>query len=171
MKKILFIDRDGTLINEPKDFQVDSFEKFEFKPGVLKYLSKISEELDFDFVMVTNQDGLGTKSFPEKDFWPIQNFIIKTLANEGVYFKEILIDKTFPGENANTRKPNTGLVEKYLIDKNINIDESFVIGDRLTDLKFAQNIGCKGIIIDNLKTIYDVKSDIKLNKNSPFASG
>ena len=169
MKKILFIDRDGTLINEPKDFQVDSFEKFEFKPGVLKYLSKISEELDFDFVMVTNQDGLGTKSFPEKDFWPIQNFIIKTLANEGVYFKEILIDKTFPGENANTRKPNTGLVEKYLIDKNINIDESFVIGDRLTDLKFAQNIGCKGIIIDNLKTIYDVKSDIKLNKNSIFS--
>ena len=169
MKKILFIDRDGTLINEPKDFQVDSFEKFEFKPGVLKYLSKISEELDFDFVMVTNQDGLGTKSFPEKDFWPIQNFIIKTLANEGVYFKEILIDKTFPGENANTRKPNTGLVEKYLIDKNINIDESFVIGDRLTDLKFAQNIGCKGILINGLKTTDHLKSGSNINENSMFS--
>jgi len=169
MKKILFIDRDGTLINEPKDFQVDSFEKFEFKPGVLKYLSKISEELDFDFIMVTNQDGLGTKSFPEKHFWPIQNFIIKTLAGEGVSFKEVLIDKTFPDENANTRKPNTGLIEKYLIDKNININESFVIGDRLTDLKFSQNIGCKGILINDLNAIDNIKSDIKSAKNSFFA--
>ena len=141
MKKILFIDRDGTVINEPKDFQVDSFEKLEFKTSVLKYLSKISQELDFDLVMVTNQDGLGTKSFPEKDFWPVQNFIIKTFENEGIYFREILIDRTFPNENAFTRKPNTDLIEKYLLDKNIKFDESFVIGDRLTDLNFAQNIG------------------------------
>ena len=169
MKKILFIDRDGTLINEPKDFQVDSFEKLEFKASVLKYLSKISEELDFDLVMVTNQDGLGTKSFPEKDFWPVQNFIIKTLENEGIYFKDILIDRTFPDENANTRKPNIGLIEKYLVDKNINIDESFVIGDRITDLKFAQNIGCKGILINDLKTIDHLKSGINIDEDSMFS--
>ena len=169
MKKILFIDRDGTLINEPKDFQVDSFEKLEFKKSVLKYLSKISEELDFDLVMVTNQDGLGTKSFPEKEFWPVQNFIIKTLQNEGIYFKEILIDRTLPDENANTRKPNTGLIEKYLADKNININESFVIGDRLTDLKFAENIGCKGIFINDLKTTDHLKSDVDIDENSMFS--
>ncbi|MBR47583.1 MAG: bifunctional histidinol-phosphatase/imidazoleglycerol-phosphate dehydratase [Flavobacteriaceae bacterium] len=169
MKKILFIDRDGTLINEPKDFQVDSFEKLEFKKSVLKYLSKISEELDFDLVMVTNQDGLGTKSFPEKEFWPVQNFIIKTLQNEGIYFKEILIDRTFPDENANTRKPNTGLIEKYLVDKNININESFVIGDRLTDLKFAQNIGCKGILINDLKTTDHLKSGSNIDEDSMFS--
>ena len=169
MKKILFIDRDGTLINEPKDFQVDSFEKLEFKKSVLKYLSKISEELDFDLVMVTNQDGLGTKSFPEREFWPVQNFIIKTLENEGIYFKEILIDRTFPDENANTRKPNTGLIEKYLVDKNINVNESFVIGDRVTDLKFAQNIGCKGILINDLKTTDHLKSGSNINKNSMFS--
>ena len=169
MKKILFIDRDGTLINEPKDFQVDSFEKLEFKKSVLKYLSKISEELDFDLVMVTNQDGLGTKSFPEKEFWPVQNFIIKTLQNEGIYFKEILIDRTFPDENANTRKPNTGLIEKYLVDKNINIDESFVIGDRITDLKFAQNIGCKGILINDLKTTDHLKSGVNIDEDSMFS--
>ena len=169
MKKILFIDRDGTLINEPKDFQVDSFEKLEFKKSVLKYLSKISEELDFDLVMVTNQDGLGTKSFPEKEFWPVQNFIIKTLQNEGIYFKEILIDRTFPDENANTRKPNTGLIEKYLVDKNININESFVIGDRLTDLKFAQNIGCKGILINDLKTTDHLKSGVNIDEDSMFS--
>jgi len=169
MKKILFIDRDGTLINEPKDFQVDSFEKLSFKKSVLKYLSKISEELDFDLVMVTNQDGLGTKSFPEKEFWPVQNFIIKTLQNEGIYFKEILIDRTFPDENANTRKPNTGLIEKYLVDKNININESFVIGDRLTDLKFAQNIGCKGILINDLKTTDYLKSGSNIDEDSMFS--
>ena len=169
MKKILFIDRDGTLINEPKDFQVDSFEKLEFKKSVLKYLSKISEELDFDLVMVTNQDGLGTKSFPEKEFWPVQNFIIKTLQNEGIYFKEILIDRTFPDENANTRKPNIGLIEKYLVDKNINIDESFVIGDRITDLKFAQNIGCKGILINDLKTTDHLKSGTNIDEDSMFS--
>ena len=169
MKKILFIDRDGTLINEPKDLQVDSFEKLSFKKSVLKYLSKISEELDFDLVMVTNQDGLGTKSFPEKEFWPVQNFIIKTLENEGIYFKEILIDRTFPDENANTRKPNTGLIEKYLVDKNININESFVIGDRVTDLKFAQNIGCKGILINDLKTTDYSKSGSNIDEDSMFS--
>ncbi len=169
MKKILFIDRDGTLINEPKDFQVDSFEKLSFKKSVLKYLSKISEELDFDLVMVTNQDGLGTKSFPEKEFWPVQNFIIKTFENEGIYFKEILIDRTFPNENANTRKPNTGLIEKYLVDKNININESFVIGDRITDLEFAQNIGCKGILINDLKTTDHLKSGSNIDQNSMFS--
>ena len=169
MKKILFIDRDGTLINEPKDFQVDSFEKLSFKKSVLNYLSKISEELDFDLVMVTNQDGLGTKSFPEKEFWPVQNFIIKILENEGIYFKEILIDRTFPDENANTRKPNTGLIEKYLVDKNININESFVIGDRITDLEFAQNIGCKGILINDLKTTDHLKSGSNIDENSMFS--
>lgn len=169
MKKILFIDRDGTLINEPKDFQVDSFEKLSFKKSVLKYLSKISEELDFDLVMITNQDGLGTKSFPEKEFWPVQNFIIRILENEEIYFKEILIDRTFPDENANTRKPNTGLIEKYLVDKNININESFVIGDRISDLEFAQNIGCKGILINDLKTTDHLKLGSNIDENSMFS--
>jgi len=169
MKKILFIDRDGTLALEPSDYQLDSLEKLIFYPEVFMYLGKIAREMNFELVMVTNQDGLGTKSFPEKEFWPVQNFIIKTLENEGIYFKEILIDRTFPDENANTRKPNTGLIEKYLVDKNININESFVIGDRITDLEFAQNIGCKGILINDLKTTDHLKSGTNIDENSMFS--
>ncbi len=150
MKKILFIDRDGTIIHEPEDYQIDSIDKLEFYPEALFYLSKIAKELDYELVMVTNQDGLGTESFPEKDFWPIQNFIEKTFANEGCGFNETLIDRTFAKDNAPTRKPNTGLIEgKYLNNtEEYDLKNSFMIGDRLTDMEFAYNFGGKGIFID-----------------------
>jgi imidazoleglycerol-phosphate dehydratase/histidinol-phosphatase len=147
MKKVLFIDRDGTLVVEPPiDYQLDSLEKLEFYPGVFSGLSKIARELDFELVLVTNQDGLGTKSFPEDTFWPAQNKIIQAFENEGVKFKEILIDKSFPEENAPTRKPNTGLLNQYL-HGNYNLANSFVIGDRKTDIQLAENLGAKGIFI------------------------
>ena len=150
MNKVLFVDRDGTLIHEPEDYQIDSLEKLEFYPEVFTYLSRIAKELDYEIVMVTNQDGLGTESFPETDFWPIQNFIIKTFKNEGVEFSDVLIDRTFAKENASTRKPNTGLLQKKLIDnQDYNLNHSFMVGDRLTDIEFALNFGGKGIFIDN----------------------
>ena len=149
MKKILFIDRDGTLILEPNDYQVDSFEKLEFYPEVFTYLGKIANELNYELVIVTNQDGLGTDSHPEEKFWPIQNFIIKSFKNENVYFSDILIDKTFSSENAPTRKPNTGLLTKYINNPDYDLTNSFVIGDRITDVKLAQNLGSKGIFIAN----------------------
>lgn len=148
MKKILFIDRDGTLIKEPEDFQIDSFEKLEFLPGVFNWLGKVAKEMDFDLVMVTNQDGLGTDSFPEKNFWPVQNFIIKTLEAEGIRFSEIFIDKTFENQNANTRKPNTGMLTKYQ-NGEYDLINSFVIGDRLTDIQLAKNLGTKAVFIIN----------------------
>ncbi len=147
MKKVLFIDRDGTLIIEPPDdFQVDSLEKLEFYPGVFRYLSQIAESMDFDLVMVSNQDGLGTNSFPEDTFFPVQEKIIKTLKNEGVVFSDILIDRSFPEDNAPTRKPGTGLLTKYLTG-NYDLNNSFVIGDRLTDMELAKNLGCKAILL------------------------
>jgi imidazoleglycerol-phosphate dehydratase/histidinol-phosphatase len=148
MKKILFIDRDGTLIREPKDFQIDSFEKLSFLPSVFTWLGKISSELDLELVMVTNQDGLGTVSFPEDTFWPVQNFIIKTLEEEGIKFSEICIDRTFEKDNAPTRKPNTGLLKKYM-NGEYDLANSFVIGDRLTDVQLAKNLGAKAIFIKN----------------------
>ncbi|MBI6119025.1 bifunctional histidinol-phosphatase/imidazoleglycerol-phosphate dehydratase HisB [Salegentibacter maritimus] len=163
MKKVLFIDRDGTLIHEPEDYQVDCIEKLEFYPEALYYLKKIAEELDFKLVMVTNQDGLGTDSYPEKDFWPIQNFIIQTFKNEGVEFSEILMDRTFAKDNSPTRKPNTGLLEgKYLNnEKEYDLKNSFMIGDRLTDIEFAYNFGGKGIFIDTHEDLAtdEVKND------------
>ena len=149
MKKILFIDRDGTIVKEPNDYQLDEFKKLIFYPDVIKSLSSIYRDLDFEFVLITNQDGLGTKSFPEKDFWPFQNFIINVLEGEGVKFREILIDKTFSKENSLTRKPATGLVEKYINNDKYDLKNSFVIGDRLTDMEFAKNLNCKGIFICN----------------------
>lgn len=149
MKKILFIDRDGTLILEPADYQVDSFEKLEFYPEAFTYMAKIAKELDFELVMVTNQDGLGTNAHPEELFWPIQNFIVKAFENEGVKFEDIYIDKTFARENAPTRKPETGLLTKYINNSNYDLANSFVIGDRITDVKLAQNLGSKGIFIAN----------------------
>ena len=147
MKKVLFIDRDGTLIIEPpEDFQVDSLEKLEFYPGVFRYLSQIAETMDFDLVMVSNQDGLGTSSFPEETFFPVQEKIIKTLKNEGVVFSDILIDRSFPEDNAPTRKPRTGLLTKYLTG-DYDLKNSFVIGDRLTDMELAKNLGCKAILL------------------------
>ncbi len=149
MKKVLFIDRDGTLIWEPPDtFQIDSFEKLKFLPGVFTYLGKIAKELDYELVMVTNQDGLGTDSFPENTFWPVQNFIVESLEKEGITFSEICIDKSFESENKSTRKPNTGLLTKYL-GSDYDLKNSFVIGDRLTDVKLASNLGCKSIFIKN----------------------
>jgi imidazoleglycerol-phosphate dehydratase/histidinol-phosphatase len=148
MKKVLFIDRDGTLIKEPADEQIDSFEKLDFYPEVFTYMNKIASELDYELVMITNQDGLGTKAYPEHTFWPVQNFIIHTFENEGVHFEDIYIDKTFPEENAPTRKPKTGLLTKYF-EEEYDLDNSFVIGDRMTDVELAKNLGAKGIFIDN----------------------
>lgn len=150
MKKVLFIDRDGTLIHEPEDYQIDNLDKLEFYPEVFYYLSKIARELDYEFVMVTNQDGLGTDSFPEENFWPIQNFIVKTFDKEGIKFSDILIDRTYPHDNAHTRKPRTGLLEeKYLNnEKDYDLKNSIMIGDRYTDIEFALNFGGKGIFID-----------------------
>ena len=147
MRKILFIDRDGTLIEEPADEQIDAFEKLKFKRGVFRNLSFIRSKLDFEFVMVSNQDGLGTESFPEDTFWPVHNFILQTLEGEGITFDDILIDPHFPEDNAPTRKPNTGLVEKYINNPEYDIAGSFVIGDRDTDRQFAENIGCKSLIL------------------------
>lgn len=149
MYKILFIDRDGTLIEEPADEQIDSFEKLKFVKGVFRNLAFIREKLDFKFVMVSNQDGLGTDAFPEDTFWPVHNFILQTLEGEGIIFDDILIDPHFPEDNAPTRKPNTGLVEKYINDPDCDIANSYVIGDRETDRTFARNIGCKSLILSD----------------------
>ncbi len=148
MIKVLFIDRDGTIIKEPSDEQIDSFDKLVFYPKALTYLSKIAKELDYQLVMVTNQDGLGTDVYPEEIFWEVQNFIIKTFENEGVVFNEILIDRTFANDNAITRKPKTGLLTKYFTDA-FDLKNSFVIGDRLTDMQLANNLGAKGIFIND----------------------
>ncbi|KIA86749.1 bifunctional histidinol-phosphatase/imidazoleglycerol-phosphate dehydratase HisB [Flavobacterium sp. AED] len=148
MKKILFIDRDGTMVLEPNDYQLDSFEKLEFYPKAFQYLGKIALELDFELVMVTNQDGLGTNSHPEINFWPVHNLIMKAFENEGVVFKEVLIDKTFPHENAPTRKPATGLLTKYIDNPEYDLENSFVIGDRITDVELAKNLGSKAIFIN-----------------------
>lgn len=153
MKKLLFIDRDGTLVLEPEDYQVDSFQKLKFYPQVFTYLSKIANELDYVLVMVTNQDGLGTDSHPEEKFWPIQNFIIETFENEDVKFEDIFIDKTFAKDNALTRKPNTGLLTKYFDRDIYDLENSFVIGDRITDVKLAKNLNSKAIFINNDETL------------------
>ncbi|WP_159260578.1 histidinol-phosphatase [Tenacibaculum maritimum] len=148
MKRVLFIDRDGTLIKEPADEQTDSFEKLEFYPNVFEGLGKIARELDFELVLVTNQDGLGTEVYPENTFWPIHNFVMKTLLGEGIVFSEEIIDNTFAKENRLTRKPNTGLLTKYF-SKEYDLENSFVIGDRLTDIELAKNLGAKGIYIND----------------------
>lgn len=149
MKKVLFIDRDGTLaIEPPVDYQLDSFEKLEFYPKVFRYLGKIAKELDFELVMVTNQDGLGTDSFPEETFWPVHNFLVKTFEQEGIIFSEQVIDRTFAKDNAPTRKPNTGLLTKFF-SEDYDLANSFVIGDRLTDVELAKNLGGKGIFIND----------------------
>ncbi len=147
MKRVLFIDRDGTLIKEPADEQIDSFEKLCFTEGMFTNLSFIRKKLDFEFVMVSNQDGLGTDSFPEETFWPVHNFILQSLAGEGITFDEILIDRHFPEDQAPTRKPNTGLVQKYMNREEYDLANSYVIGDRDTDRQFAENIGCKSLIL------------------------
>ena len=149
MKKVLFLDRDGTLTIEPGDYQVDAFEKLVFYPEVFRYLSSIVRELDYELVMVTNQDGLGTESFPEEEFWPYQNHLVNSFKNEGVIFSEIFIDRTFPHEKADTRKPGVGMLKGYINNPKFDLSASFVIGDRLTDMQLAKNLGAKGIFIDN----------------------
>ncbi|CAM4027401.1 bifunctional histidinol-phosphatase/imidazoleglycerol-phosphate dehydratase HisB [Flavobacterium sinopsychrotolerans] len=148
MKKILFIDRDGTMVLEPNDYQLDSFEKLEFYPNAFQYLGKIAKELDFELVMVTNQDGLGTDSHPEINFWPVHNLIMKAFENEGVVFKEVFIDKTFPYQNAPTRKPATGMLTQYIDNPEYDLENSFVIGDRITDVELAKNLCSKAIFIN-----------------------
>jgi imidazoleglycerol-phosphate dehydratase/histidinol-phosphatase len=147
MKKVLFIDRDGTLVIEPADdYQIDNFEKLEFYPCVFQNLSRIAKELDYVLVMVTNQDGLGTESFPEDTFWPVHNKIIRAFENEGITFADIYIDKSFPHENLPTRKPGTDMLHKYIYGK-YDLKNSFVIGDRSTDVELAKNLGTQSILI------------------------
>ena len=150
MKRILFIDRDGTLIREaPPSYQIDSFEKLIFYPGVFEYMGRIAREFDYELLMVTNQDGLGTKSFPEETFWPVQNFVMQTLAGEGIVFSDVYIDKTFALEQAITRKPGTAMLTKYINNPDYDLANSFVIGDRITDVQLAKNLGCKAIWLNN----------------------
>lgn len=147
MKKLLFIDRDGTLIKEPDDEQIDSFEKLTFVEGVFRNLAFIRKNLDFEFVMVSNQDGLGTESFPEETFWPVHNFILQTLKGEGIEFDNILIDRHFPADNHPCRKPGTGMLTEYMGNPAYDMAGSYVIGDRETDAQLAANLGCKALII------------------------
>ena len=169
-KKILFIDRDGTLIKEaPPTYQLDSFSKLEFYPDMFYYMRKIATELDYELVMVTNQDGLGTAAFPEDTFWPIQNFVMTNLANEAINFSEVFIDKTFPADNAPTRKPATGMLTRYLNNTAYDLINSFVIGDRITDMQLAKNLHCKGIWlnIDSSLGASEIKDTIDaLNKET-----
>ena len=147
-KKVLFIDRDGTIIKETADEQIDAFEKMIFYPKAFTYLGKIAQELDYELVMITNQDGLGTAAFPEETFWPVHNFIMKSFENEGVVFDQVYLDRTFPHENKDTRKPETGLLQSYFSEE-YDLENSFVIGDRLTDMQLATNLGAKGIYIND----------------------
>ena len=149
MKKVLFIDRDGTLALEPEDYQLDALEKLVFYPEVFMYLGKIARELDYELVLVTNQDGLGTDSFPEETFWPTHNFMLKSFENEGVVFDNIFIDKSFPADNAPTRKPRTGLLTQYMDAEKYDLANSYVIGDRLTDMELAKNLSAKGLFLAN----------------------
>ena len=151
MKRVLFVDRDGTIIVEPEDEQVDSLEKLVFIPGAISCLSKIAKETDFELVMVTNQDGLGTELFPEASFGPVQNKMLQILEGEGIHFSEIFIDRTLPEEKAPTRKPGTAMLVKYLAT-GIDLDSSFVIGDRITDVEFAKNLGCNAILFSEKKS-------------------
>ena len=161
MKRIIFIDRDGTLVEEPHDEQVDALEKIKFTRGVFRNLAFIRQHTDFLFVMVSNQDGLGTPSFPEETFWPSQNFILQTLEGEGVTFDDILIDNHFPEDNAPTRKPQTGLVKKYMEQpEEYDIEHSYVIGDRETDALFARNIGCQSLILGRDGLTWDKIAEI-----------
>lgn len=153
MKKVLFIDRDGTLVLEPEDYQLDAFNKLIFYPQVFTYLGKIARELDYTLVMVTNQDGLGTESFPENTFWPVHNLLLKSLEQEGIFFEEVLIDRSLPKDSTPTRKPKTGMLTQYFDDSHYDLANSYVIGDRLTDIELAKNLNAKGIFITKNETL------------------
>ena len=170
MKKVLFIDRDGTLVIEPPiDFQLDSLEKLEFYPKIFQNLSRIFSELDYELVMVTNQDGMGTDSFPENTFWPTQNKIIQAFENEGIVFSEVLIDVSLPEQNLPTRKPGIGMLQQYL-KGNYDLKNSFVIGDRISDLQLAENLGCQSIFISSDKNKKATLTTTSWNKIYQFLS-
>lgn len=151
MKKLLFLDRDGTIVKEaaPPDYTLDTFDELEFYPEVFRYLGKIARKLDFELVMVTNQDGLGTDFLPNDVFWKIHNKIIQAFENEGIVFSKVFIDDSFPEQNKPTRKPGIAMVAEYINNSDYDLGNSFMIGDRLTDMEFAKNLGAKGIFIDN----------------------
>ena len=150
MKRILFIDRDGTLINEaPPTYQIDAFDKLTFYPHMFEYMGRIARELDYELVMITNQDGLGSSSFPENTFWPLHELVMKSLEGEGIIFSNVLIDRTLAAENAYTRKPNIGMVVPYMNNDLYDLENSYVIGDRITDVQLAKNLGCKAIWLNN----------------------
>ena len=162
MKKVLFIDRDGTLALEPKDYQLDALNKLEFFPGVFQYLGRIAKEMDYELVMVTNQDGLGTGSFPEETFWPTHDFMLTSLKNEGIVFDGIYIDKSMPEDNAPTRKPKTGMLTAYLNNAEYDLANSFVIGDRTSDMELAQNLGAKGILLQyDTRMAQDISAELQ----------
>ena len=162
-KKVLFIDRDGTIIKETADEQIDAFEKMIFYPKAFMFLGKIAKELDYELVMITNQDGLGTDVLPEDAFWPVHNFILKSFENEGVVFDKVFLDRTFPEDNANTRKPGTGLLTEYF-SSDYDLPNSFVIGDRLTDMELAKNLGAKGIFINDNTNLGTDEITVKRNE-------
>ena len=150
MKRVLFIDRDGTLINEaPPTYQLDSFDKLTFYPGMFEYMGRIAREFDYELVIVTNQDGLGTDAFPEDTFWPLHNLVMKSLEGEGIHFCATYIDRSFPKDNAPSRKPGTGMLTQYMNNPAYDLEHSFVIGDRITDVQLAKNLGCKAIWLNN----------------------
>lgn len=160
MKKVLFIDRDGTLIQEPADEQIDAFDKLVFVPGVFKNLSFIAQKLDFELVMVSNQDGLGTEAFPENTFWPVHNFIINTLEGEGITFARQHIDPHFPEDNHPNRKPGTGMLTQYMNNPEYDLEGSYVIGDRETDAQLAKNLGCNALILNKDGMTWDKIAEI-----------
>ena len=164
MKKVLFIDRDGTLALEPEDYQLDAFNKLIFYPQVFTYLGKIARELDYTLVMVTNQDGLGTESFPENTFWPVHNLLLKSLEQEGIFFEEVLIDRSLPKDDASTRKPKTGMLTQYINDSQFDLANSYVIGDRLTDIELAKNLNAKGLFITNNESLGGNEASVSLNE-------
>ena len=164
MKKVLFIDRDGTLVLEPEDYQLDAFNKLIFYPQVFTYLGKIARELDYTLVMVTNQDGLGTESFPENTFWPVHNLLLKSLEQEGIFFEEVLIDRSLPKDDALTRKPKTGMLTQYINDSQFDLANSYVIGDRLTDIELAKNLNAKGLFITNNESLGGNEASVSLNE-------
>jgi len=166
LKKVLFIDRDGTIIKETQDEQIDAFDKMIFYPKCIPFLSKIAKELDYELVMITNQDGLGTAVFPEETFWPVHNFIMRTYENEGVVFDKVFLDRTFPKDNANTRKPGTGLLTDYFTEE-YDLANSFVIGDRLTDVELAKNLGSKAIFINDNTNLGTTEISVKQEELQP----
>lgn len=168
MKRVLFIDRDGTLIHEaPPTYQLDAYEKLVFYPGMFRFLGHISREMDYELVMVTNQDGMGTDKFPENTFWPLHNLVMTSLEGEGIHFSDVHIDRSYPSENSPSRKPGTGMLTKYMDNEQYDLENSYVIGDRITDVQLAKNLGCKAIYINNDPALGSAEIKDKLQELQP----